>query len=389
MAGESEAGERLNIAILEPYYGGSHKQFVDTLFAASSHRFVLATMPARKWKWRMRGAAMWFAHDETAWQHETDMEGGLDAILCNDMLSVADLKALLPSKLAALPIICYFHENQLTYPLLIEEDRDYQYGMTNITSCLAADEIWFNSQFHLQEFTASVESLLRKMPDCVPRGVIDKIRAKSMVVSPPLSLQSNSSTNATTAKKHLTILWPHRWEYDKNPEAFLKAMIQLDQAGLEFEIVLVGEQFRTAPRAFAQLEQALSRHITHKGYVPSRQDYLSILSTCDVVISTAIQENFGIAVAEAIAMGCFPLLPNRLAYPELIPDSLHKQCLYENDAQLVARIQELISQPEAIRQTTCAQLRKSIHDRFGSESAIPRIDHELSRAAKRGAFSEE
>ena len=82
----------LEVAILEPYYGGSHATFVDTLAERSRHRISVVSLPARKWKWRMRGAAIWFTQEDNAWV------GGDDArlvqvILANDMLSVADLRA--------------------------------------------------------------------------------------------------------------------------------------------------------------------------------------------------------------------------------------------------------------------------------------------------------
>ena len=38
---------------------------------------------------------------------------------------------------------------------------------------------------------------------------------------------------------------------------------------------------------------------------------------------------FGLAAAEAIAAGARPVLPNRLAYPELVPANLSSQFLYQ------------------------------------------------------------
>ncbi len=53
--------ENLHVVVLEPYHGGSHAAFVSAIQAHSRHRITLVTLPARKWKWRMRGAAIWFA----------------------------------------------------------------------------------------------------------------------------------------------------------------------------------------------------------------------------------------------------------------------------------------------------------------------------------------
>ena len=49
----------------------------------------------------------------------------------------------------------------------------------------------------------------------------------------------------------------------------------------------------------------------------SNNDYQNLLHQSDIVISTAIHDFQGIAVLEAVAAGCIPVVPNRLAYPEL------------------------------------------------------------------------
>ena len=54
------------------------------------------------------------------------------------------------------------------------------------------------------------------------------------------------------------------------------------------------------------------------------------LSWADCIVSTAHHEFFGLAVVEAAAAGCLPLLPPRLAYPELFPpDQGHAPSFYD------------------------------------------------------------
>ncbi len=371
----------LHVAVLEPYYGGSHAAFVDAVKLHSRHRITLVTMPARKWKWRMRGAAIWFAKDANDWLRKND-RGPADVILANDMLSIADLRALLPADYRNIPIICYFHENQLTYPIPDEQERDYQYGMTNITSCLAADAVWFNSRFHLESFLAAAEELLDKMPDYVPREALQEIRSKADVLPPPVDA-GRTRREAGPPNQPMTILWCHRWEYDKNPEPFFNALIHLDEEGYAFHLVMVGEQFRTAPSVFANVRNRLQSHIVHAGFLPERAAYLSMLSRCDVVVSTAIQENFGIAVVEAILAGCQPLLPSRMVYPELIPAKLLGACLYPYDADLYEHLRALIDGHAWLSPAAADELQSTIESEYGVSNASPRLDDGLATVVDR------
>ena len=60
-SGPAEGRRTLRIAFLEPYDGGSHRAFREGLTAHSRHEIRAWTLPPRFWKWRMRGAAPWFA----------------------------------------------------------------------------------------------------------------------------------------------------------------------------------------------------------------------------------------------------------------------------------------------------------------------------------------
>jgi len=368
----------LDVAVLEPYYGGSHALFVDTLQRHSRHRLHVATMPARKWKWRMRGASIWFARNDSAWMRAPSGKP-VDAILCNDMLSVADLRALLPAAMRNVPIVCYFHENQLTYPIPNEEDRDFQYGMTNISSGLSADAVWFNSAYHRDAFLAAADKLLRLMPDCVPEGTIDAIRQRSAVLYPPIEDVPPASVGEPTGDPAggPRILWSHRWEYDKNPGPFFDTLVQLDDEGLDFELVCVGEQFRTAPPEFASAWQHLQHRLVHAGYLPSRRDYLAMVRTCDVVVSTAIQENFGIAVLEAVASGCQPVVPRRLAYPEVIPTGYHPVCLYPDDEALCKHLRGVLTGPLRLGYDKRQRLAEEVRRHYGASAAVAALDQAM------------
>jgi glycosyltransferase involved in cell wall biosynthesis len=145
-----------------------------------------------------------------------------------------------------------------------------------------------------------------------------------------------------------------------------------------YRLVCLGEKFRTAPDAFEMVHRRLAHRVRHSGHIPAREDYLAMLATCDLVVSTAIQENFGIAVIEAILAGCQPLLPNRMAYPGIIPRELHESCLYEGDEALFGRLRQAVMGSARLESAEIERLQASLLDRFGAASAIRAIDDALS-----------
>lgn len=52
-----------------------------------------------------------------------------------------------------------------------------------------------------------------------------------------------------------------------------------------------------------------------------KDEYYNLLAKSKAVVSFALQENFGYGIAEAVELGCVPILPNKLVYPELYDKS--------------------------------------------------------------------
>ena len=345
----------MKILALEPWYGGSHKNFLDGLLKHSRHEIHAITLSARFWKWRMQGAAVTMARKANDWVAQGNKP---DLILATDMVNIPAFLALTRPHLSDVPILFYLHENQLTYPLREGRERDYTSAYINYLSCLSADRIVFNSKFHHNEFLDALPVLLRAFPDYNHLHSVRKIREKSSVLHLGIDLAAHDAYARRTASRtrgqlmHTPIvLWNQRWEYDKNPEAFFRLMNRLDDAGCSFRLILAGEHFEEQPYEFERAFERYAQRILHYGYAEDFEEYSSLLHRADIIVSTALHEFFGIAVMEAIYCGCHPLLPKRLSYPELIPESLHKPLLhaptlYDDDEMLFKNMYKILKREE-------------------------------------------
>jgi glycosyltransferase involved in cell wall biosynthesis len=310
------------ILALNSWHGGSHQAFLDGWSSHSRHEFTVLPLPAYKWKWRMRHSAVTFSeqlHDLSG--DEESARPQWDVLFCTDMLGLAEFRGLCPESVRQLPSIVYFHENQLTYPTQQDEERDFHFADSNMTSALAADTVWFNSDYHRDEFLTALGALLRRMPDFGHEESVDRILAKSEIQHPGIDAPAAGRTAERSERltdRPLRIVWASRWEHDKDPELFFAAIGELSSLDVPFEISVLGESFRNSPTCFDEAQMKFTSHIRHWGFAESRAEYLRILSETDVVVSTARHEFFGISVLEAVAAGCHPLVPNALAYPETL-----------------------------------------------------------------------
>jgi glycosyltransferase involved in cell wall biosynthesis len=356
----------LRVLLIEPYCGGSHRAWAEGYARHSRHQVDLLTMPARFWKWRMEGAAATLAEEAARLPERPDV------LLVTDMLNLPAFLGLTRRYLGDMPAVLYCHENQLTYPFPPGEKRDLTYGLINWLSMLAADRVLFNSHYHQAAWFDELPRLLKHFPDYTHLHRIAGVQAKSSVLPVGCDLRRfDQVPEERQADAPPLILWNQRWEYDKDPATFFRALDVLAQEGVAFRVALAGENVRQEPHEFIAARERLGERVVHYGHA-SRQAYAHLLRQADVVVSTAIHEFFGVAIVEAIYCGCFPVLPRRLSYPELIPAAWQQDCLYDDWEGLLARLRRVLSHPERRRQAT--QALRTGAARFDWNALAPAYD---------------
>jgi glycosyltransferase involved in cell wall biosynthesis len=358
----------MKILFLESFFGGSHMDFALGLKENSKYEIDIISLPARNWKWRMRGAALEF-------KRLIENIEKYDLIFITDMINLADFKALV--NLKDLPVILYFHENQLTYPLSQGQKRDWQFGYTNITSALFATKVFFNSSFQLSEFLGKIDELIKIVPDLKPEWVKDEIEKKSSVLYPGCRFSKALPKLSQIDIKKPLIIWNHRWEWDKKPDDFFWCLQQIKERKIPFELALLGEKTGTTPDIFKRVKKQFSEEIVAFGYIDSKKEYISLLQKGAIVISTAIQENFGISIIEAVRMGCIPLLPDRLSYPEIMPEHCLTKILYSGKKDLVKKLENLLRNYHEYNELR--EQLSSYMEKYSWETVINNYDMEFEK----------
>ena len=344
----------MHILLLDSFHTGSHRQWSLGFQKHSSHEVELWGLPGRHWKWRMHGAAVTYA-DRLSKFHK--LGKSFELILATDMLDLTTFLALTRRQTSGIPTAVYFHENQITYPWSptdsdVNLKRNNQYGFINFTSALAADRVFFNSDFHRKEFLAELPKFLRQFPDHQELESVEKIAAKSEVLHLGMDLKRLDENEELSVLQLQTALppvigWNHRWEYDKGPDEFFETLFQLSDEGVDFRLIVLGEAYQKSPPIFAEAKEKLADKILHFGYAETFEEYAKWLWQIDFLPVTSRQDFFGGSVVEAMYCNCFPLLPKRLAYPEHLPPALEEVHFYEND--FLEKMRELLTDVGRLR----------------------------------------
>jgi len=321
--------------LLSAYDAQSHgvwRENIKTMFP--NIEWVELLLPARYFPWRVRGNSL-----SWAFNHRDVLTDNYDLLLSTSMTDLSALRGFVP-QICSIPSIVYFHENQFAYPSnpdpLARPVNMVEPQILSLYTALCADAVVFNSEYNRRSFLDGASALLKKLPDHVPAGLLRCIEQAS-VIPVPLSEELFSRPLGVKENQVLEIVWNHRWEYDKGPQLLLAIIQELITRALPFRLHLIGQRFRVAPPEFEQLQTLLHKHYAssgvargRSGFIDDKEDYYQCLRGADVVLSTAFHDFQGLSLLEACALGCSPLAPRRLVYPEYLPG----ECLFEGSEDL-------------------------------------------------------
>lgn len=148
----------------------------------------------------------------------------------------------------------------------------------------ACDFNYFATEMHRDKFSRAIFQ--------VPADSTDRNHPCKLIRSgqPHKQIISLFDKYINVPKKN-QVIWPHRYNADKQPEIAERIKEDLKPGRTEFVI-------------------------TQKMNL-SKADYYQTLAESAVIFSCALHENLGISVMEGVLAGCLPLLPDRCSYAEM------------------------------------------------------------------------
>lgn len=99
------------------------------------------------------------------------------------------------------------------------------------------------------------------------------------------------------------------------------------------------------PNVWENIIEVLSPRLPHWDFISTKEatndkeEYYQILNRSKIAVSCARQETWGIAMQECLFCDCFPVVPNRLSYPEMYVSEF----IYNSTEELVDKIVGLTS----------------------------------------------
>ncbi|HEX8915743.1 MAG TPA: DUF3524 domain-containing protein, partial [Humisphaera sp.] len=297
----------------------------------SRHRWTVLKLPPRRMERRLTAAANWFSE-----QLSRHWVGRLDLLFTSEAMNLASLLRLMP-QLAPYPSVVYFHHNQLPdLSSRLSGREDSPLDLVNLNTAQAATEIWFNSAYHRQTFMILAQALVARYPELSARDPMPGVAAKVRTFAPPIDLNvvHGLAAGEPIARDPRTVYVETR---DADVSLLNAAVVRLRQLNVPIRFVTVGP--------VVSLDPGVDR-LTVSEYDEVGQ--ARAMLGAGIVLSVKPEAAIDHQVVRALAAGCRPVLPAGGVYPELLPEKLHKSCLYDVFPDRLADKLSVVTGPSAV-----------------------------------------
>ncbi|CAE1296721.1 unnamed protein product [Acanthosepion pharaonis] len=288
--------------LIEPFCGGSHKQLIDQLIQDIPDCSSF-TLPGKKWHWRARTSSVYFSQiipknngncnlvaDTLVFNSQYNKNSFLENISTFLKLIPDYRPRNLAEKLAPKCKVVHFplslpplHVNSSafckTMPGEQVEISDENLLTDKENSCLANSLATdYLASLQVDNYPSSTQK--RSLDEGCLSGLVSKCSKLSNADQEDGNLQEKAEEknenndnipsvppSIEPESKPLHIVWPHRWEHDKDPDTLFEVLLKLHEDGLEFFVSVIGQTFTDVPSVFAESQTNLLSHIKNWGYV--------------------------------------------------------------------------------------------------------------------------
>jgi glycosyltransferase involved in cell wall biosynthesis len=166
----------------------------------------------------------------------------------------------------------------------------------------------------------------------------------------------------------------------KRIDVTLRAVAALLECGVACEFTVAGTGDGKLLRELQELAHQLGldgyvRWIGHVGH----SDKAEVFAAADLLVLPSENENFAIAVAEAMAAGLVPIVTQSVAMSENVADGAGKVISDPDPEQIIEAVQAYLAEPESYAQAS-ARAQSVAESRLGWQTVASRWEESLSVA---------
>jgi hypothetical protein len=252
--------------------------------------------------------------------------------------------------------------------------RGFDLNSFRLEDPTAYDDVWTSADMlHLVSEDIWSRAQARGCPADRPHTVITDAVDVNRLTAPDRMLEQ-----VGTAERPLRLLSVGRLHWKKGHDYALGAVRTLIDGGLDVSYRIVGDGEHREPTQFAIDDLGLSDNVELLGSLPAAEVHEQ-LAWADVLIHPSLTEAFGVAVAEAQAMGLPVVCSNAGGLSENVEDDVTGFVVARRDPEAIARAVARLAHDPQLR----AQMGRAGRDRavstLGLEQQLDRFE-DLYRA---------